>query len=495
MKKTTKKTAALLMAAVMGITAFTGCSGNTAASGGTTSSTAQITGETQKQMSENEGVQSAIENVSVSENYKDIEVDTKIKFMAWYEIQEASPAVEMFKSLYGTPANKPEGYESVEDENVFVNVSTSFADRYTNLAKLVQADESPDCFPFETSYYPYGVYMGLFQPINDAVDLDAPEWAKYKDVIDSFNWGGKSYTPIMELNIATLLWYRKSIVEEAGFDDPWELFEKGEWTWEKFLEMAREFTDLDNGKYAVDGFGLDHAFIATTGTPLIGLQDGKLVSNLSNANIEKCMEMLRLFDDTQEGLRYPREILNGWSPSYNEWVNGNTLFIEDGTWRYEEHWYKYKKKQKWDDEEINFVPFPKMDGADQYYQEMKQDSYMFVSGSKNPDGYKAWLYANLVSVNDEDVKAASRQQLMDEYDWTETLLDRLEILRDPATFSPIFEMKNGIGTDIADTMTGENPVGHLTSDVVMGGESYVTVREANRGVIEARLEELNATVS
>ena len=46
------------------------------------------------------------------------------------------------------------------------------------------------------------------------------------------NWGGKVYTPIVDVNPATLLWYRKSIIEENGFDDPWELFEKGEWTYD-----------------------------------------------------------------------------------------------------------------------------------------------------------------------------------------------------------------------------------------------------------------------
>ena len=70
-------------------------------------------------MSSNENVKSAVDNVSVGEDYKDIKVDTKLKFMAWYDIQEASPAVELFKTLYGTPKNKPEGYESVADENCF----------------------------------------------------------------------------------------------------------------------------------------------------------------------------------------------------------------------------------------------------------------------------------------------------------------------------------------------------------------------------------------
>ena len=142
--------------------------------------------------------------------------------------------------------------------------------------------------------------------------------------------------------------------------------------------MARKFTDPDNAKYAFDGYGLDHAFIATTGKPLIGLENGKLVSNLYAANIEKCMDMLRTFDDTQEQLRYPREIENSWAPSYNEWADGNTLFIEDGTWRYEETWRKFKKKNKWEDDEINFVPFPQMDGRCGYILSGNETGRLYV---------------------------------------------------------------------------------------------------------------------
>ena len=496
MKKYTKAIAGA-MALVSAVTAFSGCSdsGTPAASGTTSSSATTTTGETQKQMSENEGVQSAVGNVSAAENYKDIKVDTKIKWMAWWDIQEASPAVEVFKKLYGTPANKPKGSESVDDANVFVNVRVSYAERYTSLAKQIQSDDSPDCFPFEICNYPYSVYQNLFQSLDGIIDFTTDDWADYKDAIDKFNWGGKNYCPIMSLAPTSYLWYRKSVVEEAGLDDPWELYEKGEWTWSTFMEMARKFSDPENGKYVLDGYNPENSFVCTTGTPLISLEGGKLVSHMNDANIEKCLDMLRSFDNTQEKLRYPRDTENSWTPSYNEWADGNTLFFEDGSWRYEETWRKFKKKNKWEDDEINFVPFPQMDGADTYYHEMKQDAYMFVSGSKNTDGYKAWIYANLLSSKDEEVKKAGRQQSIDEFDWNETLLDRLDKLKDPATFESVFEFKNGIGPDIADSTNGENAVGHLTSDVIMGGNSYTTVRDENKGVIEERIKELNATVS
>lgn len=497
MRKYTKAIAGAL-ALVSAVTAFSGCSGSgspATTSGTTDSSAASTTGETQKQMSENEGVQSAVNNVSAGENYKDIKVDTKIKWMAWWDIQEASPAVEVFKKLYGTPENKPKGYESVADENVFVNVKvSSYADRYTSLSKLVQSDDSPDCFPFEICNYPYSVYQNLFQPLDGIIDFTTDDWADYKEAIDKFNWGGKNYCPIMSLVPTSFLWYRKSTVEEAGLDDPWELYESGKWTWETFLTMARKFSDPDNGKYVLDGYHPENNFVCTTGTPLIALEGGKLVSHLNDANIEKCLDMLRSFDNTQEQLRYPRDIDNNWSPSYPEWINGNTLFFEDGTWRYEETWRLYKKKQKWDDDEINFVPFPQMDGSDKYYQSMKQDSIMLVAGSKNIDGYKAWIYANLVASNDPEIQKAGREQSKAEYDWTDTLLDRLDTMKDPTAFTGVFDFKNGIGQDIAGTDNQDNPVEQLTKGPYMTGESYTSFREQYQGQIDARLAELNKTV-
>ena len=153
-----------------------------------------------------------------------------------------------------------------------------------------------------------------------------------------------------------------------------------------------------------------------------------------------------------------------------------------------------EEKTSGEDDEDKLCTFPQMDGADTYYQEMKQDAYMFVSGSKNADGYKAWIYANLLSSKDEEVKKAGRQQSIDEFDWNETLLDRLDKLKDPATFESVFEFKNGIGPDIADSTNGETQwSSHIRR--YKGGNSFTTVREENKGVIEARIKELNATVS
>lgn len=496
MRKVTKAFAGAL-ALITAVSAFTGCSDTPATSGTDSGGDAAVTTTTQTQqvMSEDSGVKDAVSNVEVSEDYKNIEVDKKIVWMAWWDIQEASPAVEMFKTLYGTPETIPEGYSDVPAENVFVNVSVGFPDRYTALATKVQSGDSPDCFPFEINNYPYSVYQKLFAPVGDLFgNFEGDDWADYKDAIDMFQWGGQYYCPIMDLNIDQVLFYRKSVVENAGLTDPWELFENGEWTWTEFENMCSTFTDVDAGKYAMDGWNPENAMVATTGTPLVGLEDGKLVSNLNNANIEKCMDLLIKFDDTKQGWRYPRETINGWQINLSEWRNGNTLFFADGTFQYESMLYKFAQKDQWDEDEIGLVPFPQMDGADAYYQSMKQDSIMLVSGSKNVDGYKAWIYANLVAVKDPDIKAAAREQSKNEFHWTDDLLDRLDTFKDPDTFVAVFDFKNGIGQDLGNTSSQDTPVETLTKYPYMNGETYTSVRAASQGVIEDRIKEMNASV-
>lgn len=119
---------------------------------------------------------------------------------------------------------------------------------------------------------------------------------------------------------------------------------------------------------------------------------------------------------------------------------------------------------------------------------------MLVAGSKNIDGYKAWIYANLVASNDPEIQKAGREQSKAEYDWTDTLLDRLDTMKDPATFTGVFDFKNGIGSDIADVGSQDNPVEQLTKGPYMTGESYTSFREQYQGQIDARLAELNKTV-
>ena len=102
--------------------------------------------------------------------------------------------------------------------------------------------------------------------------------------------------------------------------------------------------------------------------------------------------------------------------------------------------------------------------------------------------------SNLVASNDPEIAKAGREQQKSENDWTDMLLDRIEMMNDPKTFTAVFDFKNGIGQDIASTESQDNPVEQLTKGPYMTGESYTSFRAKYQGQIDTRLAELNKTV-
>ena len=61
--------------------------------------------------------------------------------------------------------------------------------------------------------------------------------------------------------------------------------------------------------------------------------------------------------------------------------------------------------------------------------------------------------------------------------------------------TPIFDFKNGLGTDIASADTADSNVEQLTKYVYIQGEqSYTQLREANFAVIDARINEINEAI-
>lgn len=496
MKKYLKATAgALALACAVGT--FAGCSNNSTSTVPTSSGgDSAASTESVAHLQANSETESAIGNVATDmpEDVTNIKVDTKIKWLAWWAIDENSPEVTLFKQLYGVPEKKPEGYEDTPDENVFVNINVIYDDRNTRLATMVSSDSAPDCFPFEIGNFPYCVaQQNLFQSVDDLFNFDDDLWANTKDVIENFKWAGHYYCPIVSVGTDELMFYRKSVIEEAGLDDPWELFEQGQWDWDTFLKMCRDFTDPDNGKYAIDGFHFQNSFLYTTGLPRISLVDGKLVGNWNDANFEKAMDIMLLFDDTKETLRYPREIENNWGTNLAAWArNGDILFFEDGKWSLEGTGVgQMKRALKWDEDELQVVPFPQMPGSDVYYQSMKVDPIMLVSGAKNLDGYKAWIYCNAYSAKDPSVKEAFNKQFQESYETPDHIMERIAIIEDPETFSPVFDF-TGIGLDIADPQKGDSPLEQLTFYPVMNGTTFTEVRSSVSAQLQTRLDELNA---
>lgn len=312
---------------------------------------------------------------------------------------------------------------------------------------FVQSGNPPDCYPASLVSYPYSVeYEDLFESVDDVLDFSDELWNDGAYTASALAREGKTYIPPVGVNIRYLLFYRTSVIKEHGLEDPWELYEKGEWTWSKFVEMSESFVGTQKNKYAVDGEQSLKPFLTTTGVPIIGTSNGKLVSNFKNPDISECVEMLTSYGANQKMLFYPKQqySFSAPSPQRSEWVEGNTLFYVRTISYYERLLRLYKNREGRSDDEIAFVPSPTPDGKDTAYREAYiSNSYMLVKGSENKEAYKAWIYSNLLLTQDESYRSRYIDSYKEKYDYTDELIERYEKVNAPGAFTPVFDHYEG----------------------------------------------------
>lgn len=487
----TKRILSSVLAAAT-VISVAGCnSGSGRSEVSTTTNAATTTTVATTTLDTDEAVQEAVGNIA-EDTKLDLTVDKKIKWLAWWDIDETQAAAELFKTQYGIPEEGDASYGADFANEIFVWTNVAYADRYDKLGQLVASGDSPDIFPFEIGYFPISAYMNMFQPIDGIIDTTTEDWAKYRDVMDDFMWDNKNWCAIVDINPNYVLWYRKTIIDEVGLDDPYELYKNGEWTWDKFLEMADTFQNSGDSKYVIDGWNVPDGFLATTGTPLVSIEDGKLVHHLNDPAVEKCMAFIETL--ATEDYRYPWD-LNGYSTNQRAWFNGDTLFFLDGTWAFEsDSWIKYRERYEWDDDELWFVPYPRDPDADGYYQAMKQDAYMLCAGAQNVDGFTAWTNCVLIASKDESVVATQREKSKRDYGWTDEHLDFLQELK--TTMIPVWDFKNGVSvTCAADGMDDSPTRAVLCRPYTFAGETYTQVRAEWENIIDAQVNEANAKLS
>ena len=342
----------------------------------------------------------------------------------------------------------------------------TYAERYDQLANYINSDEGIDFFyAGNFDAFPKGAIRQMFVPCDDYIDFDSELWKDVKDINDSIMWKGNHYMAVVEMtgdNCAVI--YNRDTVQELGFDDPAEMYEDGEWTWDAFEEMLEAFVDVENSKFGLDGWWFESGLSATVGVPYVGLEDGQLVNNLSDPDIERVQNFL--YD------LYNKDCIAigvgdfGWSDRPEYIGEGKELFHPAGLWKF------YGEADKTDaktgansgwkgvfGENCMFVPMPQDPDADAYYIPANMNSYCFVSGGHNPEGVARFLDCKRLTLLNEDIRAIADQQFRDDYQWSEEMIEMKNEMDRLAMEHPVIDFKNGITTDLADMLdSSENGV-------------------------------------
>lgn len=432
---------AVLMAASVSACGDSGSSGDAAGST-STESEALVTTEPGKELNESQKEQIA----SLTDNSAlDKELSNKtIKWLAHYDINPSAGA---------TKGTELELFEQ-KFEGKVEWVVADWDSRYTKLASLVLSHESPDFFPADDmDTFPKGAIKAMFQPIDDYVDLDSELWKESKNYCDQFLFNGKHYIAVIypEPNLVCI--YNTKTIEDNSFDDPAELFQNDEWTWDKFQEMCKEFTNAEEEKYGLDGYWYANAISQTSGKPLIGMEDGKLVHYLNDPEVAKAQEFM--YNLQKDNVCFDRSSNNWSTRGKGETGDGLgsylTLFIPTGLWAIQNTPENVKLIGDVEAGEIMFVPMPRNPSGDgTYYIGSRVHGYNICSGAPNPEGVAAYL--DCCQVAYQEASNIGEEVLREDYKWNDQMIEMRNKCYELCKEHPVFDLQNGVSDDLDTTM-------------------------------------------
>lgn len=428
--------------------------------------------------------------VDTLEGLPEVELENKeVKWLAHYAMnpnndQAASADLKLFELKYGGKV---------------IDRVTTWEARYTDLASQVLSGDAPDCFPADDmDAFPKGAIRDMFQPIDDYIDLDDALWSDVANAADSFAIKDDHYVAVIEVQPSIVCIYNKKTMEANGFDDPAELFAKGEWTLDTFVEMCKDFVNADEEKYALDGFWYYDAIQQTTGVPMIELSDdGTLVSNLNDPKIEAVENIM--YDLSKSEVVWPRKDHNWETRCGNDGKGvgeGKTLFVPMGLWGITS---KPASTANWGDVEkgeVMFVPMPlNTDGGNEtHYISSRVNGYLLCSGAKNPEGFAALMACKKACNLDEDIRQLGEDQLRNEYKWTEEMIEMKNTIYEMALENPVFEFHQGVTAELA-TLFANTICSATMNEGDSGTTSWTEVVSANKGTVDWLINEVNETLA
>ncbi len=425
-----------------------------------------------------EGEEEVLENAM--SQLRDAELENKtVKWLAHYDINPStngaskSVALEMFETKYG---GKIEW------------IPTDWNSRYDALSTNVLGGVGVDIFPGDDVFnFPKGIISGMFQPIDNYVDINDTIWQNVKAGMNAYSFGGKHFNLVTSVTAEEIVIYNKATIEANGLDDPWELYKEGNWNWDTFKSMLQEFVDEDNDQYGIDGFWSENALLLSAGVPSVGTtDDGHLISNLKDATLEKAMNYQ--YDLFNAGLVFNREQFN-WSEQPAMMGEGRQLFYIIGPYALDgkpETW-----THKIDPENVGVVPVPSPAGSDPY-QAAKINGFALCKGAANPEGAVLFAECNIIGGIDEGAVAISDRKKKDDSQLSDEIIANLKEINTLAEQYPVVDLASGASTDIASytTQGGDN----IGTRAALHGTDWASNRESIADAIEMLVNDVDANL-
>lgn len=364
-------------------------------------------------------------------------------------------------------------------------IPTTWEARYSDLSTNVLGGTGIDFFSIEEDALPKGAVNGMFQPVDQYIDMDSALWQNVKAAMEVYNFAGKHYALVTDVAANNIVFYNKSTIESNGLEDPWELFEKGEWNWETFSNMLQEFVDADDEHVGLDGWWSELAIYRSGGVPFIQSVDGNLVVNTNSPEIEKAQNFM--YDLYKKGLVMDKSLYD-WNAQEQFMGEGRELFMICGPW------YVMDPPDSWASkippEHLGIVPVPNAADAEHPAMDAKANGFCIIKGANNPEGVALYVECCLATADDEAARAIYDKQCREDYKWPEDVIEHRYIINDLAAQYPVIDIAGGISADV-ESLTTSNQNKSVGLNASMHGVEWGQTREEIGATVELLVSEVN----
>lgn len=267
----------------------------------------------------------------------------------------------------------------------FVNVGGDYVGAY--VTSVLAGDPVCDVgYILSYQLLPSLIEGGIAYPISDLGVIDFSKPWYQESATNASTYKGKVYAmgrtgPDVQYGI----FYNKTLFKQYNLPDLYELYDKGEWNWENFKDIAiRGNVDLDgDGEYDIHGFNQRENFIwsfmASNGADAVKKTDSGVELALDT---KEAKEALEAYADFMQNVPHLGGWLGDWQAQIYSFRDGQSMMCYEAWWITS---YLNDAETGMKDE-WGFVPFPLGPSGKEYVSYGKESSpWMMLNGIDKPE--------------------------------------------------------------------------------------------------------------
>ncbi|WP_334075072.1 MULTISPECIES: ABC transporter substrate-binding protein [Paenibacillus] len=388
-----------------------------------------------------------------------------IKVAAWWDLKPA-----------GTTAGEKARLEKIAEVEKKYNCKIEFVNvpfqEYMNkfTTSVLAGEPFADIVQMEYKSALPAIMKGQLLPLSEFTTDKNNINSKGDLMVKSPALGGGEYAFDNPVTAALGIHYNRDIFKKLGLPDLQELYNKGEWNWDKFLEVAKQGTkDTDNdGKtdvWGYSGWAIDAVkhFTAANGGKIVDDENGKEM--LSDSRTIEAAEFVNRLYNVDKVVRVKSGNKTNWEET-NTFLDGNVAMFIAAEWQLKDLTF-----------EVGVVPVPNgpQGSPKQTYANTAASAKFIPKGVKDP-GIVYQIYEETFDIPPTEEYPGQ--------DYMESIYANQEDI------DMIREHISGTGVITVDEAYPNYPTGAFVEDIIVKNQSVTATAEKYKQQAQSAVDKL-----